>query len=134
MNAPRWIREDALRNAHQKQLAIHGGADGVRDINLLRSALARPQSLYAYGEPAPDLAALAAAYAFGLAKNHPFMDGNKRVSLLAADGFLQINGWQINASQTEVYDAFYTTAAGSTSEEEIAQWIRGHLVPLVEEL
>ncbi len=85
-----WLLEDAVRAIHERQIAEHGGSSGVRDEGLLLSALARPQHLLAYGDPSPDAAALASAYAFGIARNHPFIDGNKRTALVAARTFLLI--------------------------------------------
>ena len=93
---------------------------------MLDSALARAQNLWSYGEPAPDIAALAAAYAFGVTKNHPFVDGNKRVGYVLARVFLLKNGWDIEASAEDKYLTFYAVAAGERSEEELAVWIRNH--------
>src|SRR5215471_16334060 len=92
-----WVRRDAALAIHDEQLAEHGGLSGVRDIGLLESALARPQQLKAYGKPSPDIAALAAAYAFGIARNHPFIDGNKRTSSVVTRLFLTLNGYDITA-------------------------------------
>ena len=122
-----WILKDAVIAIHGRQIAEHGGSDGVRDEGLLLSALARPENLYAYGDD-PDLADLAAAYAFGIAKNHPFIDGNKRTGLVVARTFLKINGADISASQDEKYATFLRLAEGSLSEEELAEWIRQKLV------
>ena len=91
------------------------------------SALARPQQLLAYGEPAPDVATLAAAYAYGIARNHPFIDGNKRTSLVAARTFLLVNGFNIDASQEEKYLTFLRLASGGMEESELAEWLRQHL-------
>jgi death on curing protein len=122
-----WVLEEAVRAIHERQIAEHGGSSGLRDEGLLQSALARPQHLAAYGDPPPDLAALAAAYAFGIARNHPFIDGNKRVALVAARTFLLINGANLEASQEEKYLTFLRLAEGSLSEEELAHWIRRRL-------
>lgn len=113
-----------MRAIHQRQIAEHGGSSGVRDDGLLLSALARPQNLLAYGEQKADLAALAAAYAFGIVRNHPFVDGNKRTALVAARTFLLLNGLDLEASQEEKYLTFLQLAEGSISEEELAEWIR----------
>lgn len=129
MNEPQWLLTEAILQGHDEQIAEHGGLVGMRDENLLLSALARPQNLWAYGEPAPDLAALAAAYGFGIARNHPFADGNKRTALLATEGFLLLNGYQIDATQDDVYNTFNDTAAGKISETDLANWIRSHLTP-----
>lgn len=124
---PKWVREDVVRAIHLRQLAEHGGLPGVRDENLLQSAVARPLNLHAYGEPSPDLAALAASYAFGIAKNHPFVDGKKRSSLVICRTFLAINGADLQASQEEKYLTWWKLAAGEIGEEELAAWIRERL-------
>lgn len=122
-----WLLEEAVRAINERQISEHGGSSGIRDEGLLLSALARPQHLLAYGEPPPDAAALAAAYAFGIARNHPFIDGNKRTALVAARTFLLINGFDLEASQEEKYLTFLRLAEGSLTEEELAVWIRGRL-------
>ncbi len=124
----RWVDRRALELLHDESIAEHGGAQAVRDEGLLESALARPLHLLAYGEP--DAAALAACYAFGLAKNHAFVDGNKRVAFLAAGMFLAINGWRLVATQTEATLAMLALAAGELDEAEFAGWVRTHLAPL----
>jgi death on curing protein len=121
---PTWVGEDVVRAIHLRQVAEHGGPPGIRDENLLRSALARPQNLFAYGDPPPDLAALAAAYAFGIARNHAFVDGNKRVSLVVCRTFLIINGCDMSATQEEKYLTWWRLAAGEIEEAELAAWIR----------
>jgi len=118
-----WILKDAVIAIHGRQIAEHGGSDGVRDEGLLLSALARPENLFAYGDN-PDLADLAASYAYGIAKNHPFIDGNKRTALVVARTFLKINGSDISASQDEKYTTFLKLAEGTLTEEELAYWIR----------
>ena len=122
-----WLLEEAVRAIQERQIAEHGGSSGIRDEGLLLSALARPQNLLAYGEQQPDLAALAAAYAFGIARNHPFVDGNKRTAFVAARTFLLLNGNDLEASQDEKYIAFIQLAEGSLSEDDLAIWIRQHL-------
>lgn len=122
-----WLLEEAVRAIHERQIAEHGGSRGLRDEGLLQSALARPRYLAAYGDPPPDLAALAAAYAFGVARNHPFIDGNKRVALVAARTFLLVNHADLEAGQEEKYLTFLRLAEGSLSEEELADWIRRRL-------
>jgi death-on-curing protein len=127
---PVWVREDVALAIHRRQLAEHGGTDGMRDPGLLASALARPRNLLAYaGEPAapPDLAALAASYAFGIARNHPFVDGNKRVALVLARTFLLLNGADLVASQEDKFVTFLRLAEGRLPEQELADWIRAHL-------
>ena len=119
-----WLLEETLTAIHHRQIAEHGGSEGLRDEGLLLSALARPQNLLAYGEPAPDLASLAAAYAYGIARNHPFVDGNKRTALVAARTFLILNGVDLKATQDDKVLAFLNLAEGAISEEELADWIR----------
>jgi death-on-curing protein len=122
-----WVREDVVLAVHLRQLAEHGGGEGIRDEGLLQSALARPQNLLAYGDPPPDLASLAAAYAYGIARNHPFIDGNKRMALTVARLFLLLNGIDLVATQEEKYSTFLALAAGQLSEEDVANWVRAHL-------
>jgi death-on-curing protein len=119
-----WLLEETVRAIHSRQIAEHGGSPGLREEALLLSALARPQNLTAYGDPLPDLPALAACYAYGLARNHPFIDGNKRTALVAARTFLLINGVEFEASQEDKYVMFLRLAEGSLSEDELAGWIR----------
>jgi death-on-curing protein len=119
-----WLLEETLTAIHNRQIAEHGGSEGLRDEGLLSSALVRPQNLLVYGEPPPDLASLAAAYAYGIARNHPFVDGNKRTALVAARTFLILNGVDVNASQDEKVLTFLKLAEGSISEEELADWLR----------
>ena len=126
---PVWLLKEAVLLAHARSLAQHGGPQGLRDDGMLESALARPQQLYAYGDPPPDLAAMAAAYAFGIAKNHPFVDGNKRTSLIALGGFLRINGFRLTADQVAAYQAIIALADGSGTEEVLAAWVRQHMEP-----
>lgn len=113
--------------AHREQLAIYGGGDGIRDIGLLESALARPQHRASYG--GPDAADLAASYAFGIARNHPFVDGNKRVALLVCEAFLMKNGFILDATNSELVPIFLDLAAGEISEEELAEWLRQRIHP-----
>ena len=122
-----WLLEEAVRAIHERQISEHGGSAGLRDEGLLQSALARPQHLMAYSDPPPDLAALAASYAFGIARNHPFIDGNKRTALVVARTFLLLNGTNLEASQEEKYMTFLRLAEGSVTEEELAVWIRRSL-------
>jgi death on curing protein len=120
-----WVALAVAQAAHREQLAEHGGGEGVRDGRLLDSAMARPQNLLAYGEP--DAAALAAAYAFGIARNHPFIDGNKRTAAVVSETFLVLNGYSLGATDAELVVAFLALAAGDLSEEELADWFRLHL-------
>jgi death-on-curing protein len=119
-----WLLEETLTAIHHRQIAEHGGSEGLRDEGLLLSALARPQNLLAYGEPAPDLASLAAAYAYGIVRNHPFVDGNKRTALVAARTFLILNGVDLEATQDDKVLTFLNLAEGVISEEELTDWIR----------
>lgn len=112
---------------HRRQLAEHSGREGIRDPALLTSTLARPRNLLAYVEETPDLAALAAAYAFGIARQHPFVDGNKRTAWVVSRAFLKLNGHDLNALQGEKYGAMLDLAAGCVSEQQLADWIRAHL-------
>ena len=121
-----WVAPDVALAAHLEQLAEHGGGEGVRDERLLDSAMARAQNLSVYG--VPDAAALAAAYAFGIARNHPFVDGNKRTAAVISETFLVLNGFELIATDAEVVVAFLALAAGDLSEEELADWFRTHMV------
>jgi death-on-curing protein len=121
VSEPVWLRLEAILAAHDDQLAEHGGGAGIRDQGLLESALARPLNLHAYGEPS--LSKLAAAYAFGIAKNHPFIDGNKRTALVAAELFLGLNGHDLTATDAQCVEEFLALAAGEITEEELAVWI-----------
>ena len=123
----RWVDRRALLLLHAESLAEHGGSAGLRDEGLLDSALARPLNLVAYGEP--DLADLAAAYAFGLAKNHPFVDGNKRAAFLGAGLFLALNGFRLRASQVDATQAMLALAADELSDEAFARWLRANVTP-----
>ena len=121
-----WLDTSVLRAVHEEQLAEHGGAVGLRDAGLLKSALARPMQLAAYGEP--DVAALAAAYGFGLARNHPFVDGNKRTAFVAVELFLSLNGCELVADDADCVLRTLSLAAGELSEAAFADWLRGMLV------
>lgn len=122
-----WIERALALAIHERQLAEHGGGTGVRDEALLESALARPQQLFAYGDPPPDLAALAASLAFGLARNHPFVDGNKRTAAVACELFIALNHAVLQASNVELYPAYLSLADGSLTEAEFANWLRPRL-------
>ena len=123
----RWISKQALLLLHAESLAEHGGGQGLRDEGLLDSALTRPQNLAAHGNP--DHAALAASYGLGLAKNHAFVDGNKRAALLATGLFLYLNGWRLTASQADTTLAMLSLAAGELSEDDFAAWLRRNSAP-----
>ncbi|ODS90935.1 MAG: death-on-curing protein [Comamonas sp. SCN 65-56] len=123
----RWITKQALLLLHAESLAEHGGSAGIRDECLLDSALASPQNLLAYGEP--DLATLAASYGVGVARNHPFIDGNKRAALLSIGLFLHLNGWRLTAGQAETTRTMLGVAAGTLKEDALADWLRRHGAP-----
>lgn len=127
---PRWLREAVVLAIHEAQLAEHGGPAGVRDASLTESALARPRQLQAYGQPAPDIAALAAAYGYGLARNPPFVDGNKRTALVVMETFLALNHWQLDASNVECVQQILMLAGGELDEAALADWLRPRLRPL----
>jgi death on curing protein len=118
----RWIEISDLLILHAGSLADHGGAEGVRDRGLLESAMMRPQNLAAYG--APDVFLLAAAYAFGIAKNYPFVDGDKRAAFLACGVFLELNGWTLMADPDQATIAVFDFAAGEIDEDGLAAWLR----------
>ncbi|GGE55713.1 death-on-curing protein [Agaricicola taiwanensis] len=120
-----WISREVVLAIHEEQLAEHGGAAGLRDEGLLDSALMRPVNLSSYEEP--DIAALAAAYAFGIARNHPFVDGNKRTSLVVAETFLVLNGSELDADDADVLRTWQSLADGSLSESGLSDWIRSRL-------
>ena len=122
-----WIDRRALLLLHGESLVLHGGGAGIRDEGMLDSALARPENLAAYGQP--DVFDCAAAYAFGLAKNHPFIDGNKRAGFLGAGLFLRLNGFRLTASQQDATLTMLALAASDISEAAYADWLRTHTKP-----
>lgn len=124
-----WITRALALAIHDRQLAEHGGGSGVRDEALLDSALARPQQLFSYGDPPPDLAALAASLAFGLARNHPFVDGNKRTAHVCYRVFLALNDVELQARDEDKYIAMLSLADGTLDEAAFADWLRKHLMP-----
>ncbi len=119
-----WINKTLALAIHDRQLAEHGGGSGVRDEGMLDSALARPQQRHAYGDPPPDLAELAAALAFGLARNHPFVDGNKRTAAVACEVFILLNDGVLEAEDHELYPVYLQLAEGSLEEDAFAAWLR----------
>ena len=123
---PRWLDERVALALHDRQLAEHGGPSGVRDAGALASALARPVNQWAYGQD--DRCALAAAYAFGVARNHPFTDGNKRTAWVLARLFLRLNGHALAFAERDAVATVLVLAAGELGEEELADWLRDHLV------
>jgi death-on-curing protein len=116
------VQRSVVLAIHDEQIAEHGGQPGLRDAGLLDSALARPMNAAAYGEP--DMPALAAAYAYGIARNHPFLDGNKRTALVVAELFLELNGWQLTATDEDCVLTFVAVAAGKLAERELVDWFR----------
>jgi len=122
-----WISKRLALAIHDRQLAEHGGSIGVRDETLLDSAIARPQQLFAYGDPPPDLAALSASLAYGLARNHPFIDGNKRTAAVACETFIRLNSARLQADDIELYPVYLALAEGSLSESGFAEWLRERL-------
>jgi death-on-curing protein len=128
MPEPVWIDLDVALAIHDEQLAEHGGQPGVRDRGLLESALGRPRNQFAYGEAS--IARLAASYVFGISRNHPFLDGNKRTSLVVAELFLQLNGLDLSATDAECVTTFLRLAAGDLTEDQLADWIVAHSTAL----
>ena len=122
-----WIEKPLAIAIHERQLAEHGGSTGVRDETLLDSALARPQQRYVYGDPPPDLADLAASLAFGLARNHPFVDGNKRTAAVVCESFVLLNGGVLHAEDLELYPLYVALAERALPEAEFAAWLRQHI-------
>lgn len=123
----KWLTCEIMLAAHTRSLRDHGGADGVRDSGMLESALGRPQNLLSYAEP--DLFELAAAYAFAIVKNHPFVDGNKRTAFFAAYVFLGLNGFALDADEAETAAIVVDLAAGEVTEAELALWLRAKCIP-----
>jgi death on curing protein len=119
-----WLTGADVLAIHDQLIAEHGGLDGIRDITLLESALARPQQLFAYGQSEPDIAALAAAYAFGIAKNHAFVDGNKRTSAVVTEAFLRLNGLGLTATDIEIVQTWSDLGAGLVTEPDLIAWLR----------
>jgi death-on-curing protein len=122
-----WLDAAVLRAVHQEQLAEHGGVGGVRDAGLFESALARPRNLAVHSRP--DVADLAAAYGFGIARNHPFVDGNKRTAFVAVELFLALNGFELQADDADCVLTLLALAGGELDEAAFAAWVRSHLRP-----
>jgi death on curing protein len=125
---PFWLDAEAVITFHNENLQRFGGPDGIRDMTMLESALARPINKHAYASEF-DLAGLAAAYAFGIARNHPFIDGNKRVAYVAMEVFLLINGYTLELDEDDAIATIRTLAAGDLAEDQLASWLRDHMVP-----
>ena len=119
---PRWLTEDLLLRVHDRQMADHGGQTGIRDMGLYQSALARPLNAWSYGET--DLCILASLYGAGIIKNHPFLDGNKRTGLVAAELFLTINGVKLIAPDAEILAVILALAGGDIDDKDFAEWLR----------
>src|SRR5690348_6008766 len=130
MSEPVWVLDEVVPAIHGRQLAEHGGSAGIREGGLLASALARPKQLFAYGGAEATLPRLAAAYAYGIARNHPFVDGNKRTAFVVSMLFLQQNGLMLRATQEEKYEVFMALAAGKLDESALADWIGQRAVAL----
>jgi len=130
MQEPIWMEVFDAVIAHDRDLMIHGGATGIRDAGMLESALMRPRNLWLYAEETPTLPAMAAAYAFGISSNHPFVDGNKRTALLVSFIFLEINGREVTATQEDAYLTILALAAGERTEAELAAWFQKNTVPI----
>lgn len=124
-----WIDLELTRAIHERQIAEHGGSSGVRDTGLLESALAKPQQLAAYGDPPPDIADLAAALAYGIVRNHPFVDGNKRVALVVCETFVELNGGKLVADDADLYRSTHALAEGTLSADDFTAWLRNRLRP-----
>ncbi len=124
---PVWLRKELVLFVHRRQVLQHGGTLGIRDEGLLESALARPRQIFAY-EPEADIARLAAAYAWSIVQNHPFVDGNKRTALVVCRVFLRLNGYDLLASADEKHEVFMGIASGAVSERELVQWLRERIV------
>ncbi|TWF56743.1 type II toxin-antitoxin system death-on-curing family toxin [Neorhizobium alkalisoli] len=127
MTAIKWLSRSSIEIIHSEQIAEHGGLSGLKDVNALEAALARPIHKHTYGEN--DLFVLAAAYLYGLTRNHPFSDGNKRIGYLAAFTFLLINGYLIEASQRQIVNLVLAVAAGEVDEEGATHLLRDHTIP-----
>ena len=124
----KWILESVVHAIHDEQLAEHGGLQGTRDLTLLQSALARPQNLSNYGEP--DIAEVAASYGYGISKNHPFNDGNKRTAFVVVELFLMLNGYELVADDSACVLTMLDVASGEITEEAFASWIRDNIKSL----
>ncbi|MEA5536858.1 type II toxin-antitoxin system death-on-curing family toxin [Crocosphaera sp. XPORK-15E] len=126
MTEIRWLNKQALILLHSETISLHGGLDGIRDEGLLDSALARPQNIHAY-ENETDVTRLAAAYGIGIARNHPFLDGNKRAAFLAIGLFLRLNGFRLVANPVEATQVMLKVATGETTESDLISWIKNNI-------
>ena len=123
MQVPRWVLQSVVLKLHEQQIEEHGGEAGVRDFGLLESALARPKNLWHYAASKPDYRTLAASYAYGIGKNHPFYDGNKRTAAVVCEGFLLLNGYKIIVSDEEWAEVIYQLSAGTIGEDRFKDWL-----------
>ena len=128
MQEPHWITKEAALAMHERQLAEHGGGSGMRDEGLLESALGRPQNLFVYADTSVSIVDMAASYAYGIATNHPFVDGNKRTALVVSQTFLALNGYEFNGSFETEYDVFIKLAAGEWDEKTLAGWFADNTI------
>lgn len=129
MSEPVWVRQDVVLTMHEEALAVHGGAEGARDLGLLQSAMARPKNLFAYSEQPPSLAKLAASYAKGIVANHPFVDGNKRTAFIVSVTFLRLNDLRLTATKEDRVLTFWGLADVSLTEEELVEWFERNTAP-----
>lgn len=129
MREPIWMEVQDAVVTHDIELAIHGGATGIRDLGMLESALARPKNIWTYADSAPRQQSLAAAYAFGISSNHPFVDGNKRAAFVVSFAFLDVNGLEVTANQEDAYLTILALAAGKLSEDALAEWFERYTAP-----
>jgi len=123
MIEPIWVRDDVVLAIHQRQLAEHGGGTGIRDAGLLDSALNKPKNQFHYNDPKPSIAAMAASYAYAIACNHPFVDGNKRTAYIVCQLFLSLNGYVLTAPPADKYQIFINLASGKLSDTKLSAWI-----------
>lgn len=126
---PKWLLPAIVEIFHHEQIREHGGIHGIRDEGLLESAINRHRQLFTYGDPPPDICALAAAYAYGLIKNHPYLDGNKRTAAIACELFLLRNGLQFTVTEIEKYPFYLALAAGDVNESQFTEWLRTVTTP-----
>ena len=126
-NEPEWLLKQVVQSFHDQQLKEHGGAHGIRDEGMLDSALNKPLQMWSYEDPAPDIPSLAAAYAYGLAKNHPYIDGNKRTAAIACEVFLLLNGYEFTVDETVKYPNYLALASGEHTQESFTEWLRKHV-------
>ena len=130
MSEPIWMEMVDAVIFHDMELAAHGGSTGLRDAGMLESAIMRPRNLWAYADAPPSLTRLAAAYAFGISSNHPFVDGNKRTALVVSFAFLDVNAVAVTVSQEDAYETILALAAGEIGEQQIAAWFDRNIAPL----